>query len=196
MDSLYIRNYSVVAVVGMFCLLNTSVSLAQVGWLDFDPEVRARFITQEANIASLREAVADLEPQVAALAAAVSDLQTQVAALEQAPNRPVGYKFVGFSSATVSNYVTSNAFGTPSRGYLALHAACAADFGSGAVLATRGEILNSGIADPLPGFGIYSEGDGGVRIYEHQACVVGSDLSFGRPNGCLGNTQVACSVLQ
>ena len=56
MDRLSSRNYFVVVVAGMFCLLSASVVSADVpnnavGWFKFAPSVRARFIVQEANIA-------------------------------------------------------------------------------------------------------------------------------------------------
>ena len=61
MNSLY-RNYFLVAIVGMFSLLNSNMVSAQandvacagcIGWFEFAPDVRRRFIQQEARIEEL-----------------------------------------------------------------------------------------------------------------------------------------------
>ena len=80
MDTLYIRSYFVVVVVGMFCWLNASVVSAQtatdlncagcVGFFEFAPGVRTRFFQQEADIAQNR---ADIVALTATLAAQTPD---------------------------------------------------------------------------------------------------------------------------
>ena len=94
MDRLYIRIYFVVAIAGMFSLLNTSVVSADVpnnavSWFKFAPEVRTRFIQQEANIGQNRSDVAAIDARVDALldvvtaqADQIADLQAQVADME------------------------------------------------------------------------------------------------------------------
>ena len=90
MDSLY-RNYMVVAVAGMFCLLNTSIVSAQtatdlncvgcvgpgevapdtVGWFSFSPSAR-NFLTNQANdVNALVARVEELEALVATLQAGI-----------------------------------------------------------------------------------------------------------------------------
>ena len=87
MDRLY-RNYFVVAVAGMFCLLNASIVSAQtatdlncsncVGWFEFTPSVRGHLIAQVNSIDQNRSDVAALEARVVALEALVATLQAGI----------------------------------------------------------------------------------------------------------------------
>jgi hypothetical protein len=88
MDRLYIRNYFVVAVAGVFCWLNAGVVSAQtatnlncsncVGWFEFTPSVQGHLIAQVNSIDQNRSDVAALEARVVALEALVATLQAGI----------------------------------------------------------------------------------------------------------------------